>query len=220
MALLLSGVELELREVVLRNKPPAMLQASPKGTVPVLVLPNGDVIDESLTIMRWALARNDPQGWLPKTDAPDLQHLIALNDGPFKQALDAYKYPERHPQHNAATHRALGETVLISVLETRLNAQPFLAGASPGFADVAIFPFVRQWAAVDAAWFEASPWVAVRRWLHHWKGSPAFVRTMEKYPAWQAGQADVAWPPERLVSEPRTEPRTGPAFGAAAPHRP
>ena len=106
MALFQSGVNVELREVVLRNKPAAMLQASPKGTVPVLVLPGGEVIDESLAIMRWALAHNDPAGWLKDADLTENQQLIAFNDGPFKAALDAYKYPERHPEKTQVAHRA------------------------------------------------------------------------------------------------------------------
>lgn len=194
MALAQAGTEVELREVVLRNKPQALLDASPKGTVPVLVLPDGTVIDESLAIMRWALGQNDPQGWLAQTGQPELQHLMALNDGPFKQALDAYKYPERHPEQSVTMHRAQGEAVLLALLEARLEAHPFLAGASPGLADVAIFPFIRQWAAVDAAWFEICRWAAVRRWLQDWLNSTAFSRVMDKHAAWQAGQAGVFWP--------------------------
>ena len=195
MALLQAGLRVELREVVLRNKPLAMLQASPKGTVPVLVLPEGGVIDESLVIMRWALAQNDPQGWLSSAHEPETTRFIALNDGPFKQALDAYKYPERHLDASSEVHRTRGETLLVSLLEARLSEQPFLAGEQPGVADAAIFPFIRQWAAVDAAWFEASRWTAVKRWLQHWLDSAAFLRVMEKYPAWQAGQSGVNWLP-------------------------
>jgi glutathione S-transferase len=191
MALWQAGLMVELREVVLRDKPTAMLEASPKGTVPVLVLPDGSVIDESLAIMRWALQHNGPQAWLAQAETLELNALVDLNDGPFKQALDAYKYPERHPQQSAAAHRAQGETVLIALLEARLASQPFLAGANASACDVAIFPFVRQWAAVDSAWFEASPWVAVRRWLNHWQTSEIFAAVMDKYPVWQAGQDPV-----------------------------
>ena len=194
MAVLQAGVSVELREVVLRDKPPAMLAASPKGTVPVLVLPDGRVIDESLGIMRWALLQSDPQGWLHHDASADLQALVALNDGPFKRALDAYKYPERHPEQDAAAHRAQGEALLVSLLEEYLAAQPFLAGASAGWCDVAIFPFVRQWAAVDAAWFQASRWCGVRRWLDGWLNDPLFEQAMVKLPPWQPGQAAVRFP--------------------------
>jgi glutathione S-transferase len=194
MAVLQSGVSVVLREVVLRNKPQALLDASPKATVPVLVLPDGRVIDESLAIMRWALTQNDTEGWMCNADEPVQQRLVALNDGPFKQALDAYKYPERHPDQSAAAHRAQGEAVLVRLLEACLGSQPFLAGTSPGFSDAAIFPFVRQWAAVDTSWFEASPWQGVRRWLHHWQNSPAFLGTMAKHAPWQPGYAGVPFP--------------------------
>ncbi|AOW15070.1 hypothetical protein LPB72_21335 [Hydrogenophaga crassostreae] len=194
MALLQAGLVVELREVVLRDKPQAMLDASPKGTVPVLQLPGGQVIDESLGIMRWALAQNDPQEWLGQLEDPMQQQLLSVNDGPFKQALDAYKYPERHPQLLAEGHRTQGEMLLISVLEQRLDQHAFLAGVSPGFVDVAIFPFVRQWAAVDAGWFESCQWPAVRQWLQHWLRSPAFLGVMPKYPAWKPGQSPERFP--------------------------
>jgi glutathione S-transferase len=194
MALLAAGVVVELREVVLRNKPQALLEASPKGTVPVLVLPDGKVIDESLAVMSWALAQHDAHPWLAGAQDPQLRQLVDLNDGPFKRALDAYKYPERHPSACALDHRAEGERVLVALLEQRLTGQRFLGGERPGLADVAIFPFVRQWAAVDAAWFEVSPWPEVRRWLQHWVNSPAFLRVMPKWPAWESGSSPVFFP--------------------------
>ena len=194
MALLKARVTVELREVVLRNKPQALLDISPKGTVPVLVLPDGAVIEESLAIMRWALAQNGHSHGLSLAEDPVLLQLVALNDGPFKQALDAYKYPERHRHASADTHRAHGEAVLIELLEQRLSDQPFLSGASAGFADVAIFPFVRQWAAVDAAWFECSRWVAVRAWLKGWLEGESFGHAMHKYPAWLLGQTATTFP--------------------------
>ena len=200
MALLASGVVVELREVVLRHKPQALLDASSKATVPVLVVP-GDgsnpaqqVIEQSLDVMRWALAQRDPQGWLVGADAPQQQAWVALNDGPFKRALDAYKYPERHPEHSAQEHRTEGERLLLIPMNDLLAGQPFLAGDHPGLSDVALFPFVRQWAGVNAAAFEARPMPHLRRWLNHWLGSEAFERVMPKWPAWQAGQAPVLFP--------------------------
>ena len=161
----------------------------------MLVLTDGRVIEQSLDIMRWALQQHDPQAWLAQAEEPAQQALLALNDGAFKPALDAYKYPERHPQASAQDHRAHGEVVFIALLEQRLQHQPFLAGASAGFTDLAIFPFVRQWAAVDAAGFDESRWVAVRNWLNGWLGSEVFACAMQKYPAWQADQAAVIFPP-------------------------
>ena len=201
MALLAAGVVVELREVVLRNKPQALLEASPKGTVPVLVLPDGTVIDESLAIMAWALTQHGAHPWLAGAQDPQLRQLVDLNDGPFKRALDAYKYPERHPSASALDHRAEGERVLVSLLEQRLTGQRFLGGERPGLADVAIFPFIRQWAAVDAGWFEISRWVAVRRWLRHWLDSTAFMRVMDKHPAWHEGRLPVVLAAE-VVADP------------------
>ncbi len=184
MALHHAGVAVELREVMLRDKPAALLQASPKATVPVLQLPDGRVIDESLAIMAWALRRHDPDGWLRRLDDPADQALIAANDGPFKQALDHYKYPERAPASLRGDAREQAVAVLIEPLEARLRRQALLGGATACLADVAIFPFVRQFAAVDTAWFNAGGWTATQRWLQHWLASPAFETVMVKRPVW------------------------------------
>ncbi|GAA6142100.1 glutathione S-transferase [Hydrogenophaga sp. 5NK40-0174] len=193
MALRKSGARLELREVVLRSKPSEMLAASPKGTVPVLVLPDGRVIDESLDVMRWALAQNDPDGWMAHADHSAQQQWIAINDGPFKKALDAYKYPERHPQVSQSEHRAAGVDVLIAPMEECLSMQAFLAGATPGLADVTLMPFIRQFAAVDAEWFAASEWRRVRAWLDRWLAHPDFTGVMEKFAPWKADEPPVVW---------------------------
>lgn len=181
MALHYSGIQVRIREIALRQKPAAMLAASPKGTVPVLVLPDGQVIDESLDIMRWALAQYDPQGWLQ--DAAQSLMLIAENDGTFKQALDRYKYAERFPEHPQIVYRAQGEG-FVAKLETALQAHAHLLDASPRLADIAIFPFIRQFAAVDSAWWEASPYPALRSWLEHWVASELFDGIMQKHPVW------------------------------------
>jgi glutathione S-transferase len=181
MALHYSGIEVEMREIALKAKPAAMLAASPKGTVPVLVLGDGRVIDESLDIMRWALAQHDPQEWLQ--DAAQSLVLIAENDGTFKQALDRYKYAERFPEHPQAVYRTQGEGFLVQ-LETALQGHAHLLGASPRLADIAIFPFIRQFAAVDPGWWETSPYPALRAWLEHWVGSGLFDGIMQKHPVW------------------------------------
>lgn len=200
VALLASGVVVELREVVLRSKPQALLDVSPKATVPVLVVPQGtpqpatQVIEHSLDVMRWALAQHDPQGWLVGADTPQQQAWIDLNDGAFKRSLDAYKYPERHLERGVREHRAQGERLMLAPMNDTLAGQPFLAGERPGLSDVALFPFVRQWAAVDATAFAATPMPHLQRWLNHWLTSTAFERVMAKWPAWQPGQVPVLFP--------------------------
>jgi glutathione S-transferase len=178
MALTISGVDVELREVKLSAKPRAMLEASPKGTVPVLVLPDGMVIDESLDIMRWALGRHDPEGWLARDDAV----LIAANDGGFKQALDRYKYPERY-DGDVAGHRARG-LAFLATLDDRLSAAGQLCGSARGLADAAIMPFVRQFAAVDSAWFAAQRLPHLKAWLARHLASDLFERIMVRSALW------------------------------------
>ncbi|KQS02126.1 glutathione S-transferase [Sphingomonas sp. Leaf357] len=174
MALLVSGAAFATVEVKLRDKPAAMLAASPKGTVPVLVLPDGEVIDESLAIMRRALAENDPERWLAGDDAD----LIAANDGPFKHHLDRYKYPERHGSA-PLEHRAAG-LALLGGLETRLAGTTNLCGEARRLTDIALMPFVRQFAAVDRDWFDAQVLPNVQRWLAAHLGSPLFEQAMAK----------------------------------------
>ncbi|WP_404367621.1 glutathione S-transferase [Sphingomonas sp. MMS24-J45] len=176
LALAVSGVGCEQREVALSDKPAAMLAASPKGTVPVLQLADGTVIDESIDIMRWALGTADPEGWLSRDD-PD---LIATNDGPFKRDLDRYKYPERFGSDPVA-HREAGLTFLAQ-LEQRLAAGGQLCGAQRGLADMAIMPFVRQFAAVDRAWFDRQALPHLHVWLAGHLRSDLFAAIMQKRP--------------------------------------
>ena len=183
MALLTSRIDCEIREIVLRDKPAEMIGASAKGTVPVLVLPDERVIDESLDIMRWALARHDPEAWL--ADDGDSDRLIAANDGPFKHHLDRYKYPDRHGSDPFA-HRAAG-AALLEGLEERLGRTLYLCGPDRTLADIAIMPFVRQFAATDPAWFARQPIPALRAWLEHLTGSRLFDRAMIRLPVWRPG---------------------------------
>ena len=184
MAIAVGGVQVELREVVLRDKPPELIKASEKSTVPVLVLPDGFVIDESLDIMRWALAQNDPDGWLIADDL----HLIHQNDGPFKAALDRYKYPHRYGLDTDTSYRDEGLAILRH-LEAKLQNQPFLSGETRGLTDIAIFPFIRQFAATDQTWFDAQPMPALHRWLGTLLSSDLFACIMTRYPRWRAGEA-------------------------------
>ena len=172
MALLVSDTVFEIREVKLSDKPAELIAASPKATVPVLVLPEGQVIDESLDIMRWALGRHDPEHWLDGDD----HALIEANDGAFKHHLDRYKYPDRYGA-DAAEHRASG-LAMLAHLEARLTSRRFLCGEHRSLTDAAIMPFVRQFAQVDRLWFDAQPLTAVQRWLSVQLASPLFVRTM------------------------------------------
>ncbi|WP_428631580.1 glutathione S-transferase [Sphingopyxis sp.] len=183
MALLVSGTSYAHREVLLRDKPAAMLAASPKGTVPVLVLADATVIDESIDIMHWALAQHDPQEWLASVDA----ELVALFDGAFKHHLDRYKYAGRYDADPLA-NRAAGLAILAD-LDTRLADQDYLGGSKPGFNDIAIFPFVRQFAGVDAAWFAACAPQQVREWLAILVASDLYERAMVRIEPW-AGERD------------------------------
>ncbi|WP_440109236.1 glutathione S-transferase [Acidovorax sp. BL-A-41-H1] len=195
LALAVSGQACELREVVLRNKPAALLQASPKGTVPVLVLTDGQVLDQSLDIMRWALARHDPQAWLAPSHGTvvEMLALIATCDGSFKQALDRCKYPSRYPDADPAVSRA--EAMLwLQGLEDRLQSLPFLFGDHAALADMAIAPFVRQFAAIDAEWWQAQPWPRVQAWLAQWQNGALLASVMDKLPAWAEGTPGVVFP--------------------------
>lgn len=185
MALLMSGQAVELREILLRDKPAAMLAASPKGTVPVLLLSDGRVLDESLDIMRWALARHDPEDWLAGDDAM----LIAGNDGPFKAHLDRYKYASRHGS-DPLVHReqAMG---WLRALEARLEKGRYLCGARRSLADMALFPFVRQFAATAPDWFAGQPVPKVQGWLADLVGSEIFARAMVRLAPWREGHAPI-----------------------------
>jgi len=194
-ALLASGTRCELREVVLRNKPAALIEASPKATVPVLVLPGGQVIDQSLDIMQWALARHDPQAWLqpPKETPEAMLALVAQCDGAFKQQLDRYKYPNRFEGVDALQQRA-GGALFLQALDQRLACGSHLFGDRPTLADMAIAPFVRQFAQVDADWFAAQPWPALAQWLAALTASETWLAATQKYPAWAPGAAVQVFP--------------------------
>jgi len=189
MALRYAGIIVEIREIILRDKPRHMLTVSPKGTVPVLVLPDGKVIDESLDIMAWALSRNDPDGWL--TNDSRFQELIAENDGSFKRALDQYKYATRFPEQSAETYRQQGERFLVR-LEALLAEHAYLLSDKLTQADVAIFPFIRQSSMVDADWFAAAPYPRLRQWLAGLLASDLFNGVMQKQTAWQQNDHRVA----------------------------
>ena len=208
MALAVSGQTIELREVELKHRPDELYQASAKGTVPVLVLPDGQVIDESLEIMHWALGQHDgmhkheamtqheAMTWLPATAAmqAECDALIARNDGAFKHHLDRYKYATRYAGADEVEHRELGAAIMRD-LDARLRQCAHLLGDAFTLADAAIAPFVRQYALADRAWFEAQEWSALRVWLDQFTASERFLAIMQKYPVWQAGDgvSEVRW---------------------------
>lgn len=195
MALAYAGINPELREVVLKNKPPEMLEASAKGTVPVLVLADGHVLDESLDIIDWALALSDPQDWRAGVDGEQQQRWIETNDGPFKHWLDRYKYADRYPEQSATAYRDEATSLLLP-LEQVLAAAPWLHGQQPGLGDIALFPFVRQFAMVDYDWFSRASLPGLQRWLSSLLDHPLFKTVMIKRPPWQAGDGPV-----RLLEE-------------------
>lgn len=195
LALAISGQVCELREVVLRNKPQGLLDASPKATVPVLVLTGGRVLDQSLDIMLWALAQHDPESWLTPSHGTlaDMLVLIAECDGAFKHALDRCKYPSRYPEVDAAAERAVAMAWL-QTLEERLAQHPHLFGTHATLADMAIAPFVRQFAGIDLVWWSAQPWPHLQAWLAQWQASDLLASVMHKLPAWVDGTDGVVFP--------------------------
>jgi glutathione S-transferase len=180
-----------LREVVLSNKPVQMIEASPKATVPVLVLADGLVLDESIEIMRWALGRRDPQCWLA-ADGAETQALIEANDGPFKYHLDRYKYASRYDA-DPVEHRFAGLDIL-SGLNDRLAAHANLCGERMSLADAALLPFVRQYAEVDRGWFDAQPLPDLRSWLQRHLRSPLYERISLRVHPWSEGDPPILFP--------------------------
>lgn len=196
LAIAASGTRCELREVVLRDKPQALLHASPKATVPVLVDVDGTVIEQSLDIMLWALSRNDPGAWLQpaQESMAAMLDLIAECDDTFKFHLDRYKYPQRYDDVDGPAHRDQAAAWLFN-LNARLLATPYLFGDHVALADMAILPFVRQYAHTDIVWFESQPWTALQQCLNDWKASDRLAQVMHKYAAWTAQAGGVCFPP-------------------------
>ena len=192
MALAASGAEVMLREVLLKDKPAELLAASPKATVPVLVLSDGRVIEESLEVMQWALEYRDPLGWLD--NAALKSDWISACDGDFKHWLDRYKYADRHPEHTAEDYRKNAEA-FIQKLEDRLSGADWVVGDAASAVDVALFPFVRQFAGVEPSWWQQAPYSHVRQWLENWLNSALFSAIMAKYPRWESGHPGERFPP-------------------------
>lgn len=190
LAVASAGVEVELREIVLRDKAPEFLAVSPSATVPCLVTDEG-VIDESRDIMLWALQTNDPEGWLAMPDEGN--SLIDMIEGPFKTALDRYKYSTRYDDADKLTERETASSFLRQ-LDQQLEGKAYLFGERPTLADMAILPFVRQFAMTDKAWFDAEPWRNLSRWLEDFLSSDRLASIMNKYPKWQDGDPVTLFP--------------------------
>lgn len=191
LAIASAGITVELREILLRDKPPSMIDVSPKATVPVLVLEDGRVIDESRDVGSWALSTQDPERWL-NVDQSTLNALIDQNDGPFKHALDRYKYPTRDRDEaiDAEGQREIAAKTIYSY-EDRLLQSKWLLGENPCWADYAVLPFVRQYAHVDKDWFWAQPWPSVINWLDRFLASERFGYAMTKFPLWEEGASPL-----------------------------
>ena len=188
LGLAYSGIEYEHREILLKNRPDELIELSPKGTVPVLQLMDGTVIDESIDVMKWALAQSDPDCWY--TDKIVEQNsLIALNDDEYKKRLDMYKYHERFPEGSYDEFQnAVGE--ILKTYESILSKSSYLCGDKVTMADMALFPFIRQGAHVDLVWFNAQ-FPILSKWLKIFKESELFETIMKKYAVWKMGENGI-----------------------------
>ncbi len=185
MAIAVSQQQVELREVDLKHKPTELLTCSPKATVPVLQLDEHNILEESLDIMRWALEINDPQNWLVFTNEALTAKLVDENDNKFKQHLDHYKYADRFPENSLAYYQQQA-SIFPNKLEKLLQQNRYLVANKPTLADIAIFPFIRQFAFVDKKWFDHMPWKSLQIWLDFFLNDPLFELVMKKNPPWKA----------------------------------
>ncbi|WP_293265004.1 glutathione S-transferase [Neptunomonas sp.] len=185
LAITNSKINVELREVILKDKPAALLALSPKGTVPVLQLVEGQVLEESIDIMYWALQHHDPDQWLPPLLIESIKALIQENDDEFKFWLDRYKYADRHPEHSSEFYRTHCECWFVKLENLLVTNKGFLLADHYTLADMALFPFVRQCAHVDREWFLQTPYIHLQAWLDTLIGSPLFTTVMQKHPQWK-----------------------------------
>lgn len=195
LAITSSGIQCELREIVLRDKSPEFVALSPKATVPVVLDTNGTVLEESLDVMYWALQAHDPENLLSEdADRQEaMQVLIGRADGPFKRSLDRYKYANRYDGADPVEERGQGAGFLLE-LDGRLARSEWLFGDAPSLADIAILPFVRQFAFVDRDWFETQSWPNLLGWLDRFLASDRFLSVMQKYSKWESGDPVIMFP--------------------------
>ena len=186
MAIHISGQKCELREVLLRDKPPSMLEYSLKGTVPVLILQDGNVIDESLDVIDWALNLNDPDDWQRSKDTKKTKELIKINDGEFKYHLDRYKYSKRYDNEDPEFHRKKCLKFIESV-NNELNNSKYIFDDNISYADIVLLPFIRQFRIADMEWFDSLPYDNLKEWLSSFLNSPLLNSIMKKYDLWKEG---------------------------------
>ena len=185
MVLLHSKIQYEIREIKLSNKPKEMLAISPKGTVPVLILENGDILDESLDVMLWAIEQGNLRN-LFNPGKKEILDLIKINDGEFKDAIDRYKYSSLYPEKPMIEYRKMGE-LFLEKIESYLEKNKFIFGKNISLADLAIFPFIRQFCRVDIDWFNSSLFKKIKEWTLFFEGSENFIDIMRKIKPWTTG---------------------------------
>ena len=188
MAIHISDQRCELREVLLRDKPPSMLEYSAKGTVPVLILQDGKVIDESLDVIDWALNLNDPDDWQRSKDKEKTKELIKINDGEFKYHLDRYKYSKRYDNEDPEFHRKKCLKFIESV-NNELNNSKYIFDDNISYADIVLLPFIRQYRIADIEWFDSLPYNNLKKWLSSFLDSSLLNSIMKKYDLWQEGDS-------------------------------
>lgn len=192
LAIAYSQQTVQLREIILKDKPAEMLKISHKGTIPVLQLSSGEVLEESLDIVVWAISKNDPDSWL-SNDIHNMLDLIDENDFEFKGWLDRYKYSDRFPNYSKAFYREQCEEFLVK-LETRLQNNRYLYSSKISLADIAILPFIRQFALVNEQWFKSSPYPSLQQWLYTFLETPLFNSVMHKYTPWLTARQEQKFP--------------------------
>ena len=193
MAIAISGQQVEFREVILRDKPQSMIELSPKGTVPVLSLSSGQVIDESLDVIDWALKLNAPDNWLRSNKSEKSSKLIHTNDNEFKHHLDRYKYSKRYDNENPLAHREKC-LIFINELEEQLGYSQFLYDDKISALDISILPFIRQFRIADMEWFDSLAKPNIQNWLMKFLESKLFKSIMIKYDKWEKGDEKIFFP--------------------------
>ncbi len=186
MAIHISSQKCEIREVLLRDKPPSMLEYSSKGTVPVLVLQSGEVIDESLDVIDWALNLNDPDNWQRSKDNEKTKELIKINDGEFKYHLDRYKYSKRYDNEDPEFHRKKCLS-FIEKVNSELQNSKYIFDDAISYIDISLLPFIRQFRIADKEWFDELPYENVKSWLSNFLNSELLKSIMSKYDLWKEG---------------------------------
>ena len=192
MAIHISGQRCELREVLLRDKPPSMLEYSAKGTVPVLILQDGKVIDESLDVIDWALNLNDPDNWQRSKDTKKTKELIKINDGEFKYHLDRYKYSKRYDNEDPEFHRKKCLKFIESI-NNELNNSEYIFDDNISYADIVLLPFIRQFRIADIEWFDSLPYDNLKKWLSSFLNSSLLNSIMKKYDLWKEGDKSIVF---------------------------